>query len=146
LIAPLFPPRVVIDTNVLLDFWVFDDPRARQLREALESGRIQGLRDGATVDELAEVLSRPRFGLEAVRQMALLREWDRLAVAEPAAAGASPLRCADPLDQKFLDLAAAARADWLVSKDKALLKLARKARPLGLAILLPEAAGALVAP
>jgi putative PIN family toxin of toxin-antitoxin system len=145
LIAPLFPPRVVIDTNVLLDFWVFDDPRARQLREALESGRIHGLRDGTTVDELAEVLSRPRFGLEAVRQMALLREWDRLAFVEPAA-GASPLRCADPLDQKFLDLAAAARADWLVTKDKALLKLARKARPLGLAILLPQAAGALVAP
>jgi putative PIN family toxin of toxin-antitoxin system len=146
LIAPLFPPRVVLDTNVLLDFWVFDDPRSRALREALDAGRIQALRDGATVDELAEVLSRPRFGLEAVRQMALLRDWDRLALAEPAALGASPLRCADPLDQKFLDLAASARADWLVSKDKALLKLARRARTLGLAILLPEAAGALVAP
>ena len=56
MIAPLFPPRVVVDTNVLLDFWVFEDPRARPLREALESGRIQALRDGATVDELAEVL------------------------------------------------------------------------------------------
>lgn len=146
MIAPLFPPRVVIDTNVLLDFWVFQDPRALPLRQALEAGRIQAVRDGATVDELAEVLSRPRFGLEAVRQMALLREWDRLAIAEPSASGASPLRCADPLDQKFLDLAAGARVDWLVSKDKALLKLARKARPLGLAILLPEAAGALVTP
>ena len=34
-------PRAVIDTNVLLDFWVFDDAAARPLRAAVESGQRQ---------------------------------------------------------------------------------------------------------
>ena len=29
-------PRAVIDTNVLLDFWVFDDAASRPLRAAVE--------------------------------------------------------------------------------------------------------------
>jgi len=52
----------------------------------------------------------------------------------------SPLACTDLSDQKFLDLAHTARADWLVTKDKALLKLARRARALGLQIVEPGAA------
>ena len=139
--APLFPPRAVIDTNVLLDFWVFDDPIARPLRTALESGRLIALRDGATVDELADVVARIKFDLSAHRQMEILRLWDRLS--QPVGrVFPSRLHCTDPLDQKFLDLAVSARADWLVSKDKAVLKLARKARADGLAILRPDQASA----
>lgn len=137
--APLFAPRAVLDTNVLLDFWVFDDPVTRPLRAALESGRLIALRNGATVDELADVISRLKFGLGAQRQMEILRDWDR--AARPVArAFPSSLVCSDPLDQKFLDLAATTQADWLVSKDRALLKLARRARAQGLAILRPEEA------
>ncbi len=29
-------PRVVVDTNVLLDLWVFDDPAVQPLRAALD--------------------------------------------------------------------------------------------------------------
>lgn len=48
-------------------------------------------------------------------------------------------RCADPDDQKFLQLALAAGASWLLSKDKELLKLDRRTRRAGLfAILLPQ--------
>lgn len=137
-------PRVVLDTNVLLDFWVFDDPVARPLRAALENGRLVALRDGATVDELADVIARLKFGLVAQRQMEILREWDR--AAEPVArVFPSSLVCSDLLDQKFLDLAATTRADWLVSKDKALLKLARRARAQGLFILRPDEAAARLA-
>ncbi|MEF9944588.1 MAG: putative toxin-antitoxin system toxin component, PIN family [Burkholderiaceae bacterium] len=141
--APLFPPRVVIDTNVLLDFWVFDDPVSRPLRLALESGRLVALRDGATVDELADVIARVKFELSAHRQMEILRTWDRLATPVERV---FPCRlvCTDPLDQKFLDLAVTARADWLVSKDKAVLKLARRARADGIAILRPDQASALI--
>ncbi|MGB3427088.1 MAG: PIN domain-containing protein, partial [Burkholderiaceae bacterium] len=52
----------------------------------------------------------------------------------------APIACTDPHDQKFLDLAYTARADWLVTKDKALLKLARRARRDGLLIFIPAAA------
>ena len=134
-------PRAVIDTNVLLDFWVFDDPAARSLRAALQDGRVNALRSGDSVDELTQVIMREKFDLATEARFGILREWDRLATPVERVF-AAPLACSDPHDQKFLDLAYTARADWLVTKDKALLKLARRARRDGLLIVGPAAAGA----
>jgi predicted nucleic acid-binding protein len=48
-------------------------------------------------------------------------------------------RCADPDDQKFLQLALASGARWLISKDNALLKLDRRCRAADLfPVLLPQ--------
>jgi predicted nucleic acid-binding protein len=47
------------------------------------------------------------------------------------------LRCTDVDDQKFIDLAIATSARWLVTRDRALLKRARRAAPLGLSIATP---------
>jgi putative PIN family toxin of toxin-antitoxin system len=135
------PLRAVFDTNVLLDFWVFDDARAAALRTAVESCAVVSLRSGALVDELSDVLGRPVFGLSNERRCTILRLWDRLALPVERVFGA-PLACTDPHDQKFLDVAHSARADWLVTKDRALLKLARRARSLGLQIIEPAAATA----
>ncbi len=132
-------PRAVIDTNVLLDFWVFDDPAARPLRRAIEGGRVNALRSGDCIDEFTHVLLRDRFPLDNEARFALLRDWDRLATPVDRIFPA-PLACSDRDDQKFLDLAYTARADWLVTKDKALLKLARRARRDGLLILGPATA------
>lgn len=130
------PPRIVIDTNVLLDFWVFDDRAARRLRAAFEDGTCIALRSAQTEAELADVLARSEFALSAVRQSELIAVWrERSVLVEGTFA--APLHCTDPHDQKFLDLASTARADALVTKDKALLRLARKARPSGLRILAP---------
>jgi predicted nucleic acid-binding protein len=49
-------------------------------------------------------------------------------------------RCSDPDDQKFIELAAAARAQGLVSKDRAVLKLRRHCAPL-FRIMTPTEAG-----
>ncbi|WP_009970342.1 PIN domain-containing protein, partial [Burkholderia pseudomallei] len=57
-------------------------------------------------------------------------------------------KCRDRDDQKFLELAYTARADWLVSKDRALLKLTRRTeRDFGFRIAQPApfAASALAA-
>jgi putative PIN family toxin of toxin-antitoxin system len=132
-------PRAVIDTNVLLDFWVFDDPAARPLRAALEDGRVNALRSGDSVDELTQVILREKFDLATEARFGVLREWDRLATPVDRVFPA-PIACSDPHDQKFLDLAYTARADWLVTKDKALLKLARRARRDGLLIVAPGSA------
>jgi len=131
------PLRAVIDTNVLLDFWVFDDPAARTLRAAIEERRVGTLRSGAVIDELVDVLMRPKFDISTDRRFEILRHWDELATAVERT-DAAPLLCSDPSDQKFLDLAFTSGADWLVTKDKALLKLARHARRLGLLIAVPE--------
>jgi uncharacterized protein len=137
------PVRAVIDTNVLLDFWVFDDPRAAPLRVAVENGEVDALRSGPSVDEFSDVLGRPVFGVSNERRCTILRHWDRLATPIDHVF-AAPFACSDPHDQKFLDLALTAGANWLVTKDKALLKLARRARRDGLQIVDPASAVALI--
>jgi len=134
-------PRAVIDTNVLLDFWVFADARAASLRTAVEGGGVSCLRSGPLVDELSDVLGRAVFGVSNDRRCTILRLWDRLAVPVDRVFPA-PLACSDPHDQMFLDVAHSAQADWLVTKDKALLRLARRARKFGLWIFEPAAATA----
>ncbi|KVE29792.1 PIN domain-containing protein [Burkholderia singularis] len=66
----------------------------------------------------------------------------------PGDAPPRPLpKCKDRDDQKFLELAYAARADWLVSKDRALLKLARRTeRDFGFRIAPPESFAARALP
>jgi putative PIN family toxin of toxin-antitoxin system len=134
-------PRAVLDTNVLLDFWVFDDASARPLRAAVEEGRVIALRSDDTVDEFTQVILRERFDLPTESRFGILRDWDRLASTVERVFPA-PFACSDRADQMFLDLAFSGRADWLVTKDKALLKLARRARREGLQIIAPPAAAA----
>ena len=139
------PPSAVIDTNVLLDFWVFEDPGAAPLRAAVEARRVHVLRSDACVDELSDVLARPALNVAASERCEILRHWH--ALARPVGrVFSAPLACSDPHDQKFLDLALTARADWLVTKDKALLRLARRAQRAGLRVLPPGATTPLLAP
>jgi predicted nucleic acid-binding protein len=138
----LLPPRVVLDTNVVLDLLVFGDARARPLHAALQAGHLQALATEATLFELADVLGRPflaPWGVPAEQVLSTLRGWSP----HMAAAGTSPVppapRCRDADDQKFIDLALAAGARWLFSHDRALLALAKRARLRGLDILTPQA-------
>ena len=129
-------PRAVLDTNVLLDLWLFDEPSTRTLRAAVESGAVRALRSAATDAELADVLGRPCFGLADAARAAVLDRW--AACSEPIAAVCpAPLACTDPDDQKFLDAAFSAGADLLLTRDKALLKLAPRAAAAGLTIRRP---------
>ncbi len=135
---------VVLDTNVCLDLFVFDDPRCAALHAALEAGELRAVTDEACSIEWQRVLHYPVLRLddaarEAARRRheAIVQAWPSGDAGEPAA---HPLRCRDPHDQKFLDLAARAGARWLLSRDDHLLSLARRARRAGLfAILTPEA-------
>lgn len=129
-------PRAVLDTNVLLDLWVFDDPAVGLLRAALAAGDCVALRSPATERELADVLARPQFALSEARQRALLAQWRSQAQAIERVFPA-PWQCHDPHDQPFLDLAFTARAQWLLTRDKALLRLAHKAKTVGLEIAAP---------
>jgi uncharacterized protein len=130
-------PLAVIDTNVLLALWIFADPEVATLRAALDAGRVTAVRSAVTDAEVAEVLARPGlFAVDADRRVALLQDWRAraLLVDDHPPTG---WRCRDPDDQKFVDLAVAARARWLITRDKALLKLNRKLKATGLAIVTP---------
>ena len=124
--------RLVLDTNVVLDLVVFDDPGTAPLRAAIEAGRVSVYTNPECVAELHRVLAYPRFALGEAAQETALRWFETHAQAIAAAAAKPPLpRCSDPDDQKFLELAWAAQADFLVTKDKALLELARRVARLG---------------
>jgi predicted nucleic acid-binding protein len=131
-------PVIVLDTNVVLDCLVFRDPGCAALVEWLSAGRLRWLASPAMRDELAHVLARGHLAAWQPDPTALFATWDRWA--SPAAEGApSRLHCTDPDDQKFIDAALTHRARWLLSRDRAVLKLARAARATGLAILTPLA-------
>lgn len=137
------PLRVVLDTNVLVSLWIFKDSRLAPLRHALEDRRWRALTNAACSGEFARVLAYPQFAVEAERQRVALSEYRALAEDIPAGgAEAEPLpRCQDRDDQKFLELARDGRAHWLVTADKALLKLARRQRLAHLfRIITPDAA------
>ncbi|HEV2538335.1 MAG TPA: PIN domain-containing protein [Frateuria sp.] len=133
-------PRVVLDTNVCLDLFVFDDPRCAGIRAALREGAVEAVTCAACEDEWREVLCYPQLALEpgarrraSVAFEALVR---RLPVTDLAAAVP---RCADPDDQKFLVLAACVGARWLLSRDRALLALSRRSlRQCGFAVVAPQ--------
>ena len=125
--------HAVFDTNVWLDWLVFDGKEVMELRDALAGGRLSVTIDAPCFDELARVLAYAEFGLDAQGIQARLHEVTRLTRMHSPGNGDSPRatslpRCQDPDDQKFLALAAAAKAHALVTRDKALLRLAGRAR------------------
>ena len=129
-------PLVVIDTNVVLDLIHWHDPTAEKLAAAVAQGRCRPAASEAPAPELAEVLSRPQSGHAGAELEALLADWlaaavwvDEAAILEARAqAEKAGLRCLDPLDQKFFELALAAEAAALVSKDKLVIKAGKKMR------------------
>ena len=130
----------VLDTNVWLDIHFFRDPAAQSLAGALDSPHWSTARCEQTDAELAAVLRRPRFNsgpAEQSRLLECLRRWQARAPLVSVRAQA-PWRCRDPHDQKFLDLALAACASVLLTKDRALLAVHRSARRDGLMILTPR--------
>lgn len=138
------PERLVLDTNVWLDLLLFEDPRCSQLADALVAGHAVVLVDAPCREEWRRVLCYPALGLDAARRDALEARFDAIAmvVEEPSRPQPWPPlpRCADPDDQKLLELACAADADALLTRDQALLEQARRIRRLGLFdIYTPEA-------
>ena len=133
------PATLVLDTNAWLDLLVFDDPHLHGFGRAVEAGRLRVAVDDRALDELARVLHYPALGLDEARIANCLALARRLATAVEIAPRALP-RCRDPDDQIFLEIAVAAGARWLLTRDAELLRLApRMAREHGLAILEPRA-------
>jgi putative PIN family toxin of toxin-antitoxin system len=128
------PKRIVLDTNIWLDWLVFHDQGLSHLKLAVEENRADIFIDAACEAELERVLAYDlaRHTLDPAAQAACLAECRRIAqridAAAPEAERKLLPRCADPDDQKFLELALAARAECLVTKDHKLLELARRTK------------------
>jgi putative PIN family toxin of toxin-antitoxin system len=119
---------VVLDTNILLDIFVFNDERAINLKQVIVDGSIAAVASQKTLLEFADVISRPLFKLDEATQAATLNQWQSLAEQhDDSNLATAPWKCQDPDDQIFLDLAYQLRPVVLISKDNALLRIASRA-------------------
>lgn len=134
-------PRLVLDTQVVMEWLVFRDPGIRALAEPIEAGHWVWIGSTAMRDELLHVLSRGVAARWSPDPASIAEVFARLCrMHEPLAEEAALplLKCRDKDDQKFIDLALAQRADALISRDGDVLALAKRARKHGLAILKPD--------
>jgi putative PIN family toxin of toxin-antitoxin system len=139
--TPTPQKRIVIDTNVCLDLFVFRDPRWAGLLAALETGAVEAVTRADCRDEYLHVLHYPHLPLDEATRPGAAASFDALirVVAPDSRALRLPV-CTDRDDQKFLEIARDAGAAVLITKDKALLKLARKtARDNLFQIMQPDA-------
>lgn len=136
----MIPKRVVIDTNVCLDLFVFHDPRWSALLEAIEMRTIEAVTRDDCRTEWQKVLEYKHLPLDAQSRPVAAARFDMLITCiSPQVSGIRLPVCSDPDDQKFLELARDAGAQVLITKDKALLKLGRKTAREGLfSIMTPE--------
>ncbi len=134
------PDRMVLDTNVVLDWLVFREPGVSAVARQIESGAVIWMVSPSMRTELSHMLGHARLQRWSPDADAALRTFDGLGlpVDEPAAREHGPLRCSDPDDQVFVDVARQHGARWLLTRDRALLKLARRAARQRLSITTPE--------
>ena len=138
------PARRVLDTNIVLDLWVFDEPRAEALRLSVETGSTHWLATAAMREELARVLAYPQIAKRLTHRdlpaSTVLGHFDRWAQLHPDAPKAEYV-CKDPDDQKFIDLAVTHTAA-LHSKDAQVLcmknRLARCGVVMNPALAIPS--------
>jgi putative PIN family toxin of toxin-antitoxin system len=130
------PMLRVLDTNIVLDLWVFDEPQAAALRNHIEAGTSGWIATAAMREELARVLAYPpiakRLTARALHADTVLAHFDRRAQLLPDAPKA-PYACKDTDDQKFIDLAVQ-HAAALHSKDAQVLCMKKRLERCGVAL------------
>ena len=130
------PVRVVLDTNIVLDLWLYKDAATPALIEALDTKTVQWLATQVMRDELERVLAYThivkRLAFSQLSADDILAQFDTHAQLVPIASKALYV-CKDGDDQKFIDLAAEHKTQ-LISKDKAVLTMRNRMARVGVAV------------
>ena len=138
------PIKLVLDTNVVIDWLVFDDAFMSPLRQGVRDGRIRVLTHPPAIDELKRVLAYPQLKLDHARQQEIFARYLAQTTEASMPVGFSTRqlmlpggfpRCRDRDDEPFLALAFHAKADALASRDNAVFGLKLRAAKFGLTIL-----------
>jgi putative PIN family toxin of toxin-antitoxin system len=128
-------PRLVLDTNVILDLLVFKDPSTEPIRLMLDAKLVDAVRSEASMLELVDVIQRPIFKLSQQEQEMILQAWEGVTrLLENTAIESAPFICRDLDDQIFLDMAYSIRPAVLFSKDLRVLELRVSAKGHGVEI------------
>lgn len=138
--------RLVLDTNIVLDWLVFTDRRLSELQRAWDQQRLELITHVPALQELRRVLTYAQFKLSEGEQQGILASYESRVRVMPLPDGltmenlgmpAGFPRCKDCDDDHFLALAYHHHADAVVSKDRAVLDLAKRARKFGVTVLSP---------
>ncbi len=127
---------IVVDTNIVLDVFVFGDAAALPLKQALEGGKLDWLATQPMRDELERVLAyaqiAPRLAFYKLKAEDVLAAFDKqVRIVEVAVK--APVTCSDADDQGFIDLAVAHKA-MLLSKDKAVTSMTKRLLAYGVVV------------
>ena len=120
--------KIILDTNIVLDVFVFNDSAAEPVRQALTNKELNWLATLPMRDELARVLAYPKiaarlayYKLVAGDVLARFDQHTHLVDVAPKAA----VTCSDADDQMFIDLAAQHQC-LLLSKDRDVLAIKKR--------------------
>lgn len=140
-------PRVVLDTNLLVSYLLTQGKTISTIIAHWEAGDIEVLVSPAIIEELVEVVRRPRLSRQMTVDPQILI--DLLSVEAMLTKGdiAFPGASRDPKDDKFLACAVEGAADYIVTGDADLLSLGKFhdvwiVRPAAFIQLLKNAEGA----
>ena len=119
---------IILDTNIVLDAFLFNDPAAEPVRQALAQQELDWLATQPMRDELVRVLAYPKiaarlafYKLSASDVLARFDQHTRIVDVAPKAS----VTCSDADDQKFIDLAVQHCA-LLLSKDGDVLSMRKR--------------------
>ncbi len=135
------PLVLVLDTNVCLDLFVFHDARWALLMTGLQNGTLRAITSTACRDEWLAVLQYTHLPVNEQNRAGIIEAFDELITcSNPLSSTNMKLPvCTDPDDQKFMEHARDGKVACLITKDKALLKCAKKVAQSGLfQIMSPE--------
>jgi uncharacterized protein len=115
-------PDVVLDTSAFISAILFRGPTSR-LVMLWQADRISVLMSAEVLKEYIRVLAYPKFKL-AVAEIRAVIEVELLPYVKTVDIGeVTPIIREDPSDDKFLALAVAGKADFIISGDEHLLRL-----------------------
>lgn len=118
----------VLDTNICLDIFVFHDSASAFLMKTIQEKNIIAITREDCREEWLRVLEYSKLALDNSEKAQSRHDFDNfihLVNPEKRDYRLLPI-CSDKDDQKFMELAYDSHASYLFTKDKALLKLARK--------------------
>lgn len=120
-------PALVLDTNCVLALWMFRDSGLAALRAHIENAHCRLYSRADALEELRRVLGYAQFGVNAETRDRLLAAYRRRSLEIPSPRADAPAlpACSDADDQKFLEISRDASAQFLLTRDKALLRLGR---------------------